>query len=535
MSWKTRNIRRRNKGKKTKGRKQKQRGGLGGPPLDAIIKHLIKSPPDDGVPVHMESKSIMKNTPFLGPFKIKFVDGNKFKIIALFEGFKGNTSDTYKYSITGAIKKIEITADNLATKAGINGKLLVIENIKEIDDAMGEKERQIINDKKETLTKSINDNNVKIDVPLEDKPIPEEIKEEENKTVETPVETVETPTETPVETPETPVETTETTEENKTETTVETPETPVETPTEEENKTETTVETTETPTETTETTETTEEENKIVDEVPITAQVITPAVEPLIQPVQQLQPTTSIQPVQQLQPTTSMQPVQQLQPTTSMQPDTTTIPTLQTQAITPLIPPVNVDALKTKLDESIKKLKEELKLFLDKLKTKYASVSPVSTTLTSATNQLGGAVSLQIDTLIQKHPELASTNIKQLFDNVPEDVSTELGAEDILKSVSDSAVKVEPNDPFITELTTEISSIKQSSDVVKQGQSSITTTAVSPSVPQPLTLDDLKLSPELKHPSSGESGKYIFVPLDKVQTTIDFLLSNGCEITTTVL
>jgi len=244
-----------------------------------------------------------------------------------------------------------------------------------------------------------------------------------------------------------------------------------------------------------------------------------------------------MQPVQQLQPTTSMQPVQQLQP------DITTIPTLQTQAITPLIPPVNMDALKTKLEESIKKLKEELKLFLDKLKTKYASVSPVSTTLTSATNQLGGAVSAQIDTLIQKHPELASTNIKQLFDNVPEDVSTELGAEDILKSVSDSTVKVESNDPFITELTTEISSIKQSSDVVKQTntdlgqqqqqQTSITT--VSPSVPQPLTLDDLKLSPALKHPTSGESGKYIFVPLDKVQSTIDFLLSNGCEITTTVL
>ena len=190
-----------------------------------------------------------------------------------------------------------------------------------------------------------------------------------------------------------------------------------------------------------------------------------------------------------------------------------------------------------------------MKLFLDKLKTKYASVvspesvSPVSTTLTSATNQLGGAVSAQIDTLIQKHPELASANIKQLFDNVPEDVSTELGAEDILKSVSESTVKVEPNDPFITELTTEISSIKQSSETVKQTnieigqqqqqQSSITT--VSPSVPQPLTLDDLKLSPALNHPSSGESGKYIFVPLDKVQATIDFLLSNGCEITTTVL
>ena len=57
MSWRTRNIRRRNKGKKTKGRKQK--GGLGGPSLDKIIKHLIKTPPDDGVPVHMENKGIM--------------------------------------------------------------------------------------------------------------------------------------------------------------------------------------------------------------------------------------------------------------------------------------------------------------------------------------------------------------------------------------------------------------------------------------------------------------------------------------------
>ena len=126
---------------------------------------------------------------------------------------------------------------------------------------------------------------------------------------------------------------------------------------------------------------------------------------------------------------------------------------------------------------------------------------------------------------------------------MPEDVSTELGAEDILKSVSESTVKLESTDPFITELTTEISSIKQTSETVKQTntelgqqqqpQTSITT--VSPSVPQPLTLDDLKLSPALKHPASGESGKYIFVPLDKVQSTIDFLLSNGCEITTTVL
>jgi hypothetical protein len=176
-----------------------------------------------------------------------------------------------------------------------------------------------------------------------------------------------------------------------------------------------------------------------------------------------------------------------------------------------------------------------VKMLLEKLKTKYA-IQPQVAPLPIA--QIGGIVSSQVDMVIQKHPELS--NLKQLFDSIPEDVSAELGAEDILKIVGDSTVKVEPSDVFITDLTTNISSAKQATEDIlrtnteivqqQEQESSITTSA-----PPHLTMDDLKLSPAVKNPSSGESGKYIFVPIDKVQSTIDFLLSNGCEITTTVL
>ena len=117
MSWRTRNIRRRNKGKKTKGRKQKG-GGFGGPSLDEIIKHLIKTSPDEGIPVHMETNGMVKNSPFLGPFKIKFTGQNKFVIITPPDGFKEGIENQYRYSISGSsIKKIVITGDNLAKKA----------------------------------------------------------------------------------------------------------------------------------------------------------------------------------------------------------------------------------------------------------------------------------------------------------------------------------------------------------------------------------------------------------------------------------
>jgi hypothetical protein len=52
---------------------------------------------------------------------------------------------------------------------------------------------------------------------------------------------------------------------------------------------------------------------------------------------------------------------------------------------------------------------------------------------------------------------------------------------------------------------------------------------------EPLTLEDLKISPSMKNKQSNEMGKYIFVPDNRVQLVIDYLLSNGCEITTTVI
>ena len=47
-----------------------------------------------------------------------------------------------------------------------------------------------------------------------------------------------------------------------------------------------------------------------------------------------------------------------------------------------------------------------------------------------------------------------------------------------------------------------------------------------------LKREDLKESPLLVQPTTGESGKYIFVPKDLVEKVIDYLLNNGCEVTT---
>ena len=67
--------------------------------------------------------------------------------------------------------------------------------------------------------------------------------------------------------------------------------------------------------------------------------------------------------------------------------------------------------------------------------------------------------------------------------------------------------------------------------------SEITTETLSNDVKEepPLTLDDLKISPAMKNKQSNEMGKYIFVPEKMVQLVVDYLLSNGCEITTTVM
>ena len=58
------------------------------------------------------------------------------------------------------------------------------------------------------------------------------------------------------------------------------------------------------------------------------------------------------------------------------------------------------------------------------------------------------------------------------------------------------------------------------------------TTVATPSDGVTLKREDLKESPLLVQPSTGESGKYIFVPKDLVEKVIDFLLNNGCEVTT---
>jgi len=54
----------------------------------------------------------------------------------------------------------------------------------------------------------------------------------------------------------------------------------------------------------------------------------------------------------------------------------------------------------------------------------------------------------------------------------------------------------------------------------------------TPKPDKPLTLDDLKISPVMTNKSTSESGQYVFVPKLMVQQVIDYLLSNGCEITT---
>ena len=60
----------------------------------------------------------------------------------------------------------------------------------------------------------------------------------------------------------------------------------------------------------------------------------------------------------------------------------------------------------------------------------------------------------------------------------------------------------------------------------------VTTTTPSSSDEVTLKREDLKESPLLVQPATGESGKYIFVPKDLVEKVIDYLLNNGCEVTT---
>jgi hypothetical protein len=87
----------------------------------------------------------------------------------------------------------------------------------------------------------------------------------------------------------------------------------------------------------------------------------------------------------------------------------------------------------------------------------------------------------------------------------------------------------------ITSTTTTDTSIPTTTTTAIPDASVTTTDAnvtVAPSGENALKREDLKESPLLVQPTTGESGKYIFVPKDLVEKTIDFLLNNGCEVTT---
>lgn len=82
-----------------------------------------------------------------------------------------------------------------------------------------------------------------------------------------------------------------------------------------------------------------------------------------------------------------------------------------------------------------------------------------------------------------------------------------------------------------TETTTETPTVATTPTVTT---TTIPTTPSETTTPTlELKREDLKESPLLVQPSTGESGKYIFVPKDLVEKVVDFLINNGCEITTT--
>ena len=81
----------------------------------------------------------------------------------------------------------------------------------------------------------------------------------------------------------------------------------------------------------------------------------------------------------------------------------------------------------------------------------------------------------------------------------------------------------------------ETPAVEEASPVNKEGAKEESSEVVKDEVPKPdkpLTLDDLKMSPVMTNKSTNELGQYVFVPKLMVQQVIDYLLSNGCEITT---
>ena len=97
-------------------------------------------------------------------------------------------------------------------------------------------------------------------------------------------------------------------------------------------------------------------------------------------------------------------------------------------------------------------------------------------------------------------------------------------------------MEVEPTleSPTIKEVEPTVKSPTTEETKEPTEETSDITTVVTPTPSDEVTLkrEDLKESPLLVQPSTGESGKYIFVPKDLVEKVVDYLLNNGCEVTT---
>ena len=88
--------------------------------------------------------------------------------------------------------------------------------------------------------------------------------------------------------------------------------------------------------------------------------------------------------------------------------------------------------------------------------------------------------------------------------------------------------------PPITGATTTTTMPSTTGATTPTSETSVSTTGTTQATEEGVALkrEDLKESPLLVQPITGESGKYIFVPKDLVEKVIEYLLNNGCEVTT---
>jgi hypothetical protein len=196
----------------------------------------------------------------------------------------------------------------------------------------------------------------------------------------------------------------------------------------------------------------------------------------------------------------------------------------------------NQPEIKTMLDELISTLPEnvatELKPEIEQTMSvvenstvKYEPNDPELITITSDISNIKDTINTN-SILEEPLPEDTTPDIP------PAETSTEATANTVdtpvvatqPETVDTPVVATQPETVVADEVTTETEPVV--ADEV---------TTVVPNVngsDEPLTLDSLKVSPIMKHPTTGESGQYIYVPSVKVQDVIDYLLSNGCEVTT---